>query len=191
MTLVARSRFPLPVLLFGGFAVAAVVASFAVIFTRDDAGAAFEPVKVGDLTISDAWVRATIAETPVTAAYLTVKNKGAADTLVRASAPIAGMVQLHETITEHGTAKMREKAGGFPVPANGTFEMKPGGYHIMLLDLNQLPAKGETVELTLTFERAGEVKIIAPVKVATNDKHDTGGYGHGAGMGGTPTPGGH
>jgi len=144
--------------------------------------------KLGDLTIVDPWVRTTTNN--VTAAYMTIKSKGAADTLVSASSPIAGMVQLHEVITEGATSKMQEKPGGFPVPAKGSVELKPGGYHIMLMDLKQQPKEGEKVELTLKFEKAGEIKITAPVKKATGSSPDMDHNAHGSssGMGGMASP---
>jgi hypothetical protein len=119
---------------------------------------------LGDLHISGQWVRPTTNE--VSAAYLTVHNSGEADTLVKAATPLTSTVQLHEVITEGSSSKMQEKPGGFPVPANGTLELKPGGFHIMLMDLKAPIALGETVSLTLTFEKAGEVTIEAPVKAA-------------------------
>lgn len=146
---------------------------------------------IGDLTVIDPWVRAAPA-TDVTAAYLTIKSSGAGDTLVSVSSPIAGMVQLHEVITEGSTSKMQEKPGGFPVPANGSVELKPGGYHIMLMNLKQRPKEGETVELTLTFEKAGTLTITAPVRTASGTSPDMSHDGHGstsAGMSsGTATP---
>jgi len=134
--------------------------------------------KVGNLTISGEWVRPTANE--VSAAYMTVHNSGAADTLVKATTPLTGTVQLHEVITEGSSSKMQEKAGGFPVPANGMLELKPGGFHIMLMDLKAPIKEGETVSLTLTFEKAGEVTLKAPVKPAP----DMGGMDHGS-MGGS------
>ncbi|MEJ5220538.1 MAG: copper chaperone PCu(A)C [Tepidiforma sp.] len=208
MTTLLRSRAFLPILLLGAFAVALLAAACG--GDDDDAsatptatqgagsGTAFQPVKAGDLTISGAWVRASTG-TNVTAAYMTIKSSGAADTLVSASSPIAGMVQLHEVVTEGSTSKMQEKPGGFPVPANGTAELKPGGWHIMLMDLKQQPKAGETVELTLKFEKAGEVKIVAPVQAASGSTPDMSHDSHGgssmtpsggmsSGMGGTATP---
>jgi copper(I)-binding protein len=148
-----------------------------------DDGHDHQEFKLGDLTIVDPWVRTTTNN--VTAAYMTIRSKGAADTLVSASSPIAGMVQLHEVITEGATSKMQEKPGGFPVPAKGSVELKPGGYHVMLMDLKQQPKEGETVELTLKFEKAGEIKITAPVKKAAGSSPDVN-HGHG-GMG-SPAP---
>ena len=152
-----------------------------------DDGHDHQEFKLGDLTIMDPWVRTTT--TSVTAAYMTIKSKGAADTLVSASSPIAGMVQLHEVITEGSSSKMQEKPGGFPVPANGQVELKPGGYHVMLMDLKQQPKEGEKVEITLKFEKAGEIKITAPVKPATGTSPDMD-HGHGDGMGSATPSGG-
>lgn len=130
----------------------------------DSTPAVTDGTKLGNLTISGEWVRPTTNE--VSAAYLTVHNSGVADALIKASTPLTSTVQLHEVITEGSSSKMQEKAGGFPVPTNGMLELKPGGFHIMLMDLKAPIAIGETVSLTLTFEKAGEVTIEAPVHAA-------------------------
>ncbi len=205
MSTLTRNRAFLPILLLTALAIALVAVACGGDDDDDDTdagSAAFQSVQVGDLTISDAWVRAATSAN-VTAAYMTIKSKGAADTLISASSPIAGMVQLHEVVTEGATSKMQEKPGGFPIPANGTAELKPGGWHVMLMDLKQKPREGEKVEITLKFEKAGEVKIVAPVKKAAGmspDMKDENGHGHGdartpmGGMGGgraSPTPSGY
>lgn len=191
MNTLLRHRIFVPLLLIGALALLAAACGGDDDDNGSDmasptAGEAFTPVKLGSLTISDAWVRASTG-TDVTAAYLTVKNSGAADTLVAASSPIAGMVQLHEAITEGATAKMQEKPGGFPVPANGTLELEPGGYHIMLMNLQSQPKAGETVQVELTFEKAGKVTIAAPVKAASGTTPDMD-HNHGGGMA-SPTAG--
>ena len=188
----ARTRF-----LFTLMAIVALLAALAAVACggddddtgkeQADDGHDHQEFKLGDLTIMDPWVRTTT--TSVTAAYMTIKSKGAADTLVSASSPIAGMVQLHEVITEGSSSKMQEKPGGFPVPANGQVELKPGGYHVMLMDLKQQPKEGEKVEITLKFEKAGEIKITAPVKPATGTSPDMD-HGHGDGMGSATPSGG-
>ena len=119
---------------------------------------------VGDLRIFDPWVRTTTND--VSAGYLRVESNGAADTLVSAKANITQMVQLHEVVTEGASSKMQPKEGGFPVPAGGTVELKPGGFHIMLMDLTKPLKEGDNVELELTFEKAGTVKVTAPVRPA-------------------------
>lgn len=148
----------------------------------DATPAVTDGVKLGNLTISGQWVRPTTNE--VSAAYLTVHNSGEADTLVKASTPLTSNAQLHEVITEGSSSKMQQKPGGFPVPANGMLELKPGGYHIMMLDLTAPIVLGETVSLTLTFEKAGEVTIEAPVKSAP-DMDGMSGMDHGASMNST------
>ncbi len=117
---------------------------------------------LGKLTILDPWVRTTTND--VSAAYFTVKNSGLDDTLISAKTSVTTNVQLHEVVTEGGTSKMQEKAGGFPVPANGELALKPGGYHVMLMDLKSPLKEGDQVELELTFKSAGTVKLSAPVK---------------------------
>jgi copper(I)-binding protein len=192
MNRLVRYRTFLPFLLLVALATALVAAACGGDDDDDDsgttpaAGSSFTPVKLGDLTISDAWVRAGTG-TNVTAAYLMVKNTGGADALIAASSPISGMVQLHEVITEGSTSKMQEKPGGFPVPANGMLELKPGGYHIMLMDLKSQPKEGETVQIELTFEKAGKVTITAPVKAASGSSADMN-HDHGSGMA-SPTAG--
>src|SRR5690606_19630746 len=105
--------------------------------TTPHASATHEPdgdaVVHGDLSIHGAWVRTTTND--VTAAYMVIENEGLEDTLVAASSPISSMVQLHEVITEGSSTKMQEKEGGFTVPAQGMVELKPGGFHIMMMDL--------------------------------------------------------
>jgi hypothetical protein len=128
----------------------------------DGTPAVTDGTKLGDLTISGQWVRTTTND--VAAAYLVVKNTGVADTLIKASTPLTANVQLHEVITEGSTSKMQEKPGGFPIPVNGMLELKPGAFHIMMLDLKDPVIEGQTVEITLTFEKAGEVTIVAVAK---------------------------
>jgi hypothetical protein len=147
----------------------------------DSTPAMTDGARLGKLTISGQWVRPTTND--VSAAYLTVHNSGAADTLIKAATPLTSTVQLHEVITEGSSSKMQEKPGGFPVPANGTLELKPGGFHIMLMGLKAPIAVGETVSLTLTFEKAGEITIDAPVKAAP----DMSGMDHGS-MSSSTTP---
>ncbi len=133
-----------------------------------------EAVTLGDLTITGGWVRTTVND--VSAAYLMVRNAGLEDTLVAATSPISPMAQLHEVITEGSSSKMQEKEGGFTVPAQGMVELKPGGYHIMLMDLTEPLAEGDEVEVTLTFEKAGEITLTLPVQKAEGTSMDMGSH---------------
>lgn len=115
---------------------------------------------LGDLKIGHPWARPTVAGAQVGGGYLKITNNGAADDrLVAISTDRAGTVQLHEMKIENDVMKMREVEGGIVVPAGGTVELKPGGLHIMFLNLTQSFAEGETIKATLTFEKAGTVEV--------------------------------
>ena len=97
------------------------------------------------------------------AVYLTVDNAGPrADALVSASSDVAKTTELHEVRTEEGV-KMRpvEK---IPLPAGGKVELKPGGYHVMLIGLTRDLKPGDIIPVTLTFELGGEMRVEATVK---------------------------
>jgi periplasmic copper chaperone A len=104
------------------------------------------------------WSRATPPGAKVGAGFMQLKNAGAADRVVGASSPVAGRVEMHITVHEGDVMKMRE-VKGFDVPAGGTFELKPGGAHLMLMDLKRPLKKGEKVPLTLKLEKGGELKL--------------------------------
>jgi copper(I)-binding protein len=98
------------------------------------------------------------------AVYVTIVNDGgSADALVSASTDAASVVELHEVVHEGGVMKMRPLPR-FAVPAGGRLEMKPGGYHIMLLGLKRDLKPGDTVSVTLTFDKAGRKSVDAPVR---------------------------
>ena len=138
-------------------AAAALTFSFA-------APASADPVKAGDLTIDHAWARATPKGAAVGAAYLTIHNDGAsADKLTGISVDFA-TAEIHEMKKANGVMQMRAVPDGLEIPAHGTVTLAPGGYHVMLVGLKHPLAKGETVEATLTFAHAGEVKVALPVQ---------------------------
>ncbi|MBA3518367.1 MAG: copper chaperone PCu(A)C [Rhizobiales bacterium] len=122
----------------------------------------------GDLVVS-AWARATPPGAQVAAAYVNVENRGgSADRLLAARSPAANSVSLHATVEENGVATMRPVDDPV-IPAGGTLEMRPGGAHLMLTDLQAPLKEGETLSLTLSFETAGELTVeaaVAPVGAA-------------------------
>ena len=140
-----------------------------------DAGA----LTLGDLTIEAAWTRATPGAARTGAGYLTVTNHGAAaDRLIGGQAPFAERVEIHTVEMTDGVMKMRELADGLTIPPGETVVLKPGGYHIMFLDLREPLSAGETRTVTLTFDEAGSVEVPLPVaEVGTTESHD--GHGHG------------
>jgi copper(I)-binding protein len=98
------------------------------------------------------------------AVYVTISNHGSEpDALLSAAANAATTVELHETIEKDGKMVMQPRSQ-FDVLAGGILEMKPGSYHIMLLGLKQVLKPGDTVKITLTFQKAGEMSLEAPVK---------------------------
>jgi periplasmic copper chaperone A len=98
------------------------------------------------------------------ALYVTVKNQGREpDALISAATAVATAVELHEVIQKDGKMVMQPRPH-VDVPAGGTLEMKPGSYHIMLLGLKQALKPGDTVNVTLTFQKAGQMSVAAPVK---------------------------
>lgn len=116
-------------------------------------------------TVSDAWVRPPLGTDRPAAGYLTITNPGGnADALVGVSSPIASSVEIHETMADASGMMGMQPIDRIDIEAAGTVKLEPGGYHLMLMGVTQMPAVGETVELRLTFERAGEVVIQAEVK---------------------------
>ena len=109
--------------------------------------------------IENAWSRATAPGAKVGAGYFTIRNQSAApDRLVGASSPAAARVETHIIEKQGDVLRMRE-VKGYEVPAKGSFELKPGGPHLMLVDIKAPLKEGDRVPLTLKFEKAGEVKI--------------------------------
>jgi len=102
------------------------------------------------------WSRATPPGAKVGAGFMQLKNAGAADRVVGASSPVAGRVEMHVTVREGEVMKMRE-VKAFDLPAGGTFELKPGGAHLMFMDLKRPLKEGEKVPVKLKFAKAGEV----------------------------------
>ncbi len=112
------------------------------------------------IEVKDAWVREVPPTSKMSAAYMVIENKGKeADKLVDASNNVSEITELHETIE----GRMR-RVRAIDIPADRKVELKPGGLHVMLINLKKPLKEGDTVELTLKFEKSGEVKVQAPVK---------------------------
>lgn len=149
-------------------------------------------VTVGTLQISDVWARSaqvmggqmdSTAPTmdmtkptepamamemsgAVSGAYMTIKNTGsAADTLLNAQGDIAASVELHTMIDNNGVMQMRP-VERIEIPANGEVQLKPGSFHVMLIGLKQGLKAGDSIPLTLQFEKAGTIQVTATVRDA-------------------------
>ncbi len=139
----------------------------------DDAAMAMgaKAVIVGSIEIKSPFVRATLPNQPAGGGFMTLTNIGSEeDRLIAGASEISERVEIHEMKMDGDVMKMRELADGLPVPAGETVELKPGGYHIMFMGLKGPFVEGETVEVQLTFEKAGEVTIQMPV--AARDAKD-------------------
>lgn len=121
--------------------------------------AAAHDTKLGDLVIGQPWARATPGAATTGVVYLKIENGGPQDDrLVAASTPTAGKAGLHVHAMDNGVAAMRE-VEAIDLAAHATVELKPGGLHIMLMDLKQPLREHDGFPLTLTFERAGSVEV--------------------------------
>jgi copper(I)-binding protein len=115
-------------------------------------------------TVSDAWVRPPMGADRPAAGYLTITGGSAADALIGASSPISMDVQVHET-TQSADGMGMQEVERIEIAAGATVMLEPGGYHIMFMlpDPEGLTVGG-TVEITLTFEHAGDVVVSAEVQ---------------------------
>ncbi len=125
-------------------------------------------------TVKDPWVRGTVASQKASGAFMHITSVGGGR-LVGASSPVAGVVEVHEMAMDGNVMKMRA-VPALELPAGKAVELKPGGYHVMLMDLKQQLKPGETVPLTLTIEgkdgKRETVEVKAPVKPLTTPGHD-------------------
>ena len=117
-------------------------------------------------TVKDAWVRGTVAQQKATGMFANITSTGGGK-LVSASSPAAGIVEIHEMAMDGNVMKMRA-IPGLDLPAGKAVELKPGGYHVMLMDLKQQVKEGDTVVVTLVVEgkdgKRESIDVKAPVK---------------------------
>lgn len=140
---------------------------------------ALAPVTVGDLSITGGFARATLPNAPVGGGFMTIANSGSGDDrLVAATAAFAGHVEIHEMAMDGDVMRMRELAQGLPVPAGDTVELKPGGFHLMFMDLKGALVEGDSVTITLRFEMAGEVDVPLSIGAMNAKGHDHGSMDH-------------
>lgn len=118
----------------------------------------------GGVTVSDTWVKA-VTDEEMTAAFGVLTNESDTDlTLVSASTPVAGMVELHEVVMKDGSMVMQPKEGGIPIPAGEDATLEPGGDHIMLMELSGPIEPGDVVELELEFNDGSSLTVDATAK---------------------------
>jgi len=108
------------------------------------------------VVVNEAWVRATVPQQKATGAFMTLTSTQDGK-LVAASSPVAGVVEVHEMKMVDDVMRMRQ-VPGLPLPAGQAVALRPGGYHLMLLELKQPLKEGDKVPLTLEVEDAKQVR---------------------------------
>ena len=136
--------------------------------------------------VEEPWVRGTVAQQRATGAFMRLTaDKNAR--LVAISSSVAGVVEIHEMAMEKDVMRMRQ-ISGLDLPAGRSTELKPGGYHVMLMDLKQALKAGDMVPMTLVFEDEAKKRftqeVQAPIKALGGGSapmqpaHDHGGMKH-------------
>jgi periplasmic copper chaperone A len=124
--------------------------------------------------IKDAWIRATAPGQKTAAGYMTISNKSAQpERLLGGSSEAAAKVQTHVSVKDGDIVRMRE-VKGYDIPAKGSFELKPNGSHLMLVDIKRPLKEGEKVPLLLKFEKSGEIKVdfeVRPLGASASGHH--------------------
>jgi len=165
--IVSRRRTPLRAQLGATFLLSALVLA-----------ASLPGAVVAEVRVDEPWVRATVAGQQASGAFMTLTSSKDAR-LVAVETPVAGVSEIHEMALEDNVMRMRP-IDGLALPAGTPVELRPGGYHLMLLELKGPLNTGENVGLTLTVEDAGgrreRIEVQAPVRPLTA------GHGHGAKM---------
>ena len=133
-------------------------------------------------TVKDPWVRATVAQQKASGLFVQITS-AQGGRLVAAATPVAGVVEIHEMVMDGNVMKMRAMANGLELPAGKAVELKPGGYHVMLMDLKQQLKAGETVPVSLVVEgkdgKKETIELKAPVKaLGAPMMQDMGGHKH-------------
>ncbi len=114
------------------------------------------------VTVDHPWARATAPSAKAGGLFLTLHGGATPDRLLSAASPVAGMVELHRTVNENGVMKMLP-VEALPIEPGKKVELKPGGLHIMLMDLKRQLKQGETFPVTLTFEKAPPMTVTATI----------------------------
>jgi len=125
---------------------------------------------LGPINISVPFARATLPNAPVGGGFMTIENTGTeADRLVSVTTDVAAKSEIHEMSMDGQVMKMRALTDGLEIPAGETVTLSPGGSHLMFMGLKGAFVEGQTVNVTLTFEKAGTVELALPVLGAAAD----------------------
>ena len=162
-----RRRFPRPFFLRFAIATAALVglpsigpAQMQMDHGGHGAMAGTATFRLGDLTVTSPWTRATPGGAKIGGGYLKITNNGRApDRFVGGKSDVSDHVEIHEMSMTNGVMKMRPLPNGLEIKPGETVELKPGGNHLMFVDLKRPLKQGESVRATLQFEKAGSLEV--------------------------------
>ena len=115
------------------------------------------------VTVSDPWVRATVPAQKATGAFMQLTAAQDAR-LVEIKSPVAAVIEIHEMAMEKDIMMMRALPAGLPLPAGKSVELKPGGYHVMLMELKGQIKEGDSVPLTLIIQGKDGKRITTEIK---------------------------
>lgn len=145
------------------FASLAAAAAFACLTASPLLAQTAPTYKAGAITVASPWTRATPKGAPVAGGYATITNNGAqADRLIGGSFAHASGVEVHTMSMDGGVMRMRKLAEGLEIKPGETVQLKPGGLHLMFVDLKQPVTAGATIKGSLRFEKAGEIEMEFP-----------------------------
>jgi len=122
-------------------------------------------VAADTLAVSDLWIRATPPGARTAAAYLYISNSGDNDRLLEVRSERARSVEIHATQEQSGMMRM-SRLDSLAVPANSDLQLGPGGYHLMLVEISDTFVPGDSVLMTLMFEKAGAMDVNFAVRDA-------------------------
>ena len=128
---------------------------------------------VAPVDVRDGWIRPAVPGQSGTGAFMTL-TAPSGSRLISISTPVAGVAEVHEMMLDGDTMRMRAVKGGLDLPARQTVELKPGGFHVMLMDLKQPILKGTVVPLVLRFEDATGVRSSLELKLPVGAPASTG-----------------
>lgn len=157
-----------------------IIAAASVLFLAAVAHVEARDYQKGPIKIEQPWTRATPGGAKVAGGFMKITNTGSTpDRLVSATADVSGVVELHEMAMVDGVMKMRALGDGISLAPGQTMELKPGGYHVMFIDLKSPIVKDKVVKARLKFEKAGEVDVEFKVEAIGARTPAGAGGGHG------------
>ncbi len=115
------------------------------------------------VSIDDSFARAAISAQRNSAVFMNITNRGPAAAVVRASSPVADVVELHTHVDDQGLMRMR-KIERIDLPSNQAVALQPGGLHVMLLGLTSDLRSGDQIDVTLEFDDGSERSLQVPVR---------------------------